>query len=98
MFLLSQCAIPFKDKGADSVSTSKFWQNAGCATLTVLILHWYWSNPITWDIIIAYGAIVIGNRAASKYIESKYGSNSSAPDPVSPPVDKDSGSRSRYRK
>jgi hypothetical protein len=59
-----------------TMSHTKLWSNIGMAVVTVTFCWHVYKRELTSDLMIAYGAIVVFGRAASKYIDSKGNSQS----------------------
>lgn len=56
------------DHKTGKLSSSKVWLNIGCAALTFCLIR---QAAITYDIILAYGGIVVGNNVAVLWIKGK---------------------------
>lgn len=58
-----------KDKNGD-YSTSKVWRHIAFATATYAVLT---INPLTWEFLLAYLAVVSGSELGKRMVEAKYG-------------------------
>lgn len=62
-----------RDAGTGMMSHSKLWANIGYLALTTAFIKDAWAGGLTDMKIIAYGAVVAGSAAASKFLSLKYG-------------------------
>ena len=62
-----------QDAGTGMLSHTKLWANIGYLALTVAFVRDAWAGGLTDMKIIAYGAVVAGSAAASKFLSLKYG-------------------------
>lgn len=61
-----------KDSGTGMLSHTKLWANIGYAALTIAFLSDALSGGLTDMKILAYGAVVTGSAAASKFISMRF--------------------------
>lgn len=61
------------DKATGDPSSSKFWQNAGLGLLSLAMMIAAYGGTFNEWIILAYGFVVCGNRAAQMVIERVLG-------------------------
>ncbi len=59
----------FCDGKAGVFSTSKLWLNIGYLTMTIVFLK---QTELSWELLLAYGAVVTGNHTASLWLTRKY--------------------------
>lgn len=58
----------FADEKTGKLSSSKVWLNVGCAALTYALLR----TPLTAELVMAYGGVVVGNNVAVFWLKRKY--------------------------
>jgi hypothetical protein len=58
----------FKDKNGD-YSTSKVWRHIAFGTATYELIT---INPLTWEFLLAYLAVVSGSELGKRMVEAKY--------------------------
>ena len=63
----------FRDAGTGMLSHTKLWANVGYLALTVALLKDTWGGGLTDMKIVAFGAVVAGSAAASKFLSLRYG-------------------------
>ena len=63
----------FRDPGSGTLSHTRLWANIGYAALIVVVARDGWVHGIEPLEIIAFGAVVCGSAAASKWLSLKYG-------------------------
>lgn len=72
----------FRDAGTGMLSHTKLWANIGYLALTVAFIRDAWNvGPglgLTDMKIFAFGAVVCGSSAASKFLSLKYGGKDQA--------------------
>ena len=68
----------FSDAGTGMLSHTKLWANIGYLALTVAFIRDSWAGGLTDMKILAYGAVVAGSAAASKFLSLKYGAKEAA--------------------
>lgn len=61
-----------EDAGTGMLSHTKLWANIGYAALTAAFLKDAWSGGLTDLKIFAFGAVVAGSAAASKFLSMRY--------------------------
>jgi hypothetical protein len=89
----------FYDSKTGAFSSSQFWQNICFGAMTYVFIHI--SRKLkpdanlsdVWQMMLAYGAVVAGNRAAIFFIKRKFGDgdNSNVDGGQCPPPDPNSG-------
>lgn len=62
-----------KDSGTGMLSHTKLWANVGYLALTISFLSDAFSGGLTDMKILAYGAVVAGSAAASKFLSLRFG-------------------------
>ncbi len=67
-----------RDPKDGTASSTKLWTNIGFAVLSVAFLRHAWLHPLTFDLVMAYGAIVCANNIGVKWIAGKYGHDADA--------------------
>lgn len=68
----------FRDTGTGMLSHTKLWANIGYLALTVAFVKDAWAGGLTDMKIFAFGAVVTGSAAASKFLSLKYGGKDQA--------------------
>lgn len=63
----------FRDPGTGMLSHTKLWANLGYAALTWAFVVDAHAGGLTDMKILAYGAVVAGSAAASKFLSMRYG-------------------------
>ena len=53
------------------LSGTKLWTNIGHCVLSIGFMRTVWHSPLTWDLIMGYGAIVCGNRLGMAYLSKR---------------------------
>ena len=66
------------DAGTGMLSHTKLWANIGYLALTAAFLKDAWAGGLTDMKIFAFGAVVAGSAAASKFISMRYGAKADA--------------------
>lgn len=67
-----------RDAGTGMMSHSKLWANIGYLALSAAFIKDAWAGGLTDMKIVAYGAVVAGSAAASKFLSLKYGAKDAA--------------------
>ena len=63
------------DQGTKTWSHTKLWANVGYGVLTVAFLRQSWTLGVDAWSILAYGSVVCGSAAASKWLSLRYYAN-----------------------
>ena len=66
----------FCDAKTGEFSTPKVWLNIGYLAMTIVFIR---QTELSWELLLAYGAVVTGNHTASLWLTRKYPNDSIAP-------------------
>ena len=67
--LVKMLSASFCDVKTGEFSTSKLWLNIGYIAMTAVFLR---QTELSWELLLAYGAIVTGNHTAIFWLTRKY--------------------------